>query len=74
MEGERPDPNILFYLNTDIWNNKEVYTLTNYTIEEITETLLSLAKFVSENLVPNKLKYFDIAALHSIRNAAEIGN
>lgn len=72
VEGERADPSILFYLNTDIWNNKEVHTLTGYSIEEIAETLLSLAKFVSENLVPNKLKYFDILALQEIRNDESI--
>ena len=74
VEGERQDPNILFYLNTDIWNNKEVFKLTGYKIEELTETLISLAKFVSENLVPNKLKYFDIQALQKIKNDEAILN
>lgn len=48
--------------------------MTGFKIEEITETLISLANFVSENLVPNKLKYFDIQALQNTKNDENLSN
>ena len=62
----------MFKLNTTIWNNQEVYDLTLYSIEDIKEELISLTKFISENLVPNKLKYFDVEALKNIKNVEGI--
>ena len=59
---------VLFYLNTDIWNNRNMYKLTGYSIEDLVESLMALSKFVSDNLVPNKLKYFDLAALKNLKN------
>ena len=63
---------MLFYLNTDIWNNTKIYKLSNYCIEELTESLIALSKFVSENLVPNKLKYFDLEAIKHIKNSKDV--
>ena len=59
---------VLFYLNTDIWNNRNMYKLTGYSIEDLVESLMALSKFVSDNLVPNKLKSFDLAALKNLKN------
>ena len=59
---------VLFYLNTDIWNNRNMYKLTGYSIEDLVESLMALSKFVSDNLVPNKLKYFDLEALRNLKN------
>lgn len=59
---------VLFYLNTDIWNNQNMYKLTGYSIEDLVESLMALSKFVSDNLVPNKLKYFDLEALRNLKN------
>ena len=64
VESEnKTSANILFYLNTDLWNNKNMFKLTGYSIEDLKESLIALSKFVSDNLVPNKLKYFDLDAI-----------
>ena len=64
MENDNKNgSNVLFYLNTDIWNNKNVHKLTGYAIEDLKESLMALSKFVSDNLVPNKLRYFDLDAI-----------
>ena len=57
-----------YVLNTDIWNNKDVLSLTQYGIEDIKDALYDLAKFVSENLIPNKLKYFEIEGIKDVKN------
>ena len=63
---------MIFHLNTDIWNNPEMALQTGYTIEMLKEPLYALSKFVSRNLVPNKLKYFHIEAIQDLKNAANI--
>ena len=68
-KGDHENADIIFNVNTDMWNNQEVYSMTGYSIEDIVDALYALAKFVSGNLVPNKLKYFDIEALKNIKNA-----
>lgn len=37
-------------------------------MEDIAEALYDLAKFVSENLIPNKLKYFEIEGIKDLKN------
>ena len=43
--------------------------MTGYAIDDLGECLYALAKFVSENLVPNKLKHFDIEVIKKLKNA-----
>ena len=64
--------NVMFQLNTDLWNNRNMYNLTGYSIEDLIETLMALSKFVSDNLVPNKLKYFDLESIKSSKNTKEV--
>ena len=68
------DDQVIFHLNTDIWNNSEMALQTGYTIEMLKEPLHALSKFVSQNLVPNKLKYFHVEAVQELMNAPNILN
>lgn len=68
------DDQVIFHLNTDIWNNSEMALQTGYTIEMLKEPLYALSKFVSQNLVPNKLKYFHVEAVQELVNAPYILN
>ena len=54
-------------LNLDIWNNEEVTVITGYTISDIKECLFDLAEFISNNLNPNRLTFFDIKAIKSVK-------
>ena len=73
VEAEKKsNANIIFYLNTDIWNNRNIYKLTGYSIEDLLESLIALSKFVSDNLVPNKLKYFDLEAIKDLKITPEV--
>lgn len=56
----------LFMLNTDIWNNEEMTNTTGYSITDLRACLYSLAKFMAENLVPNRLANFDLESIKSI--------
>ena len=71
---EKGSVNHLYFLNTDIWDKKQVYKLTEYTIEDLKESLTALSKFVSDNLVPNKLKYFNLAAIDDLSNSSDVQN
>lgn len=71
---EKGSVNHLYFLNTDIWDKKQVYKLTEYTIEDLKESLTALSKFVSDNLVPNKLKYFNLAAIDDLSNSRDVQN
>lgn len=55
-------------LNTDIWNNAEVCQQTGYSIELVKDCLVELSRFIEEYLEPNKLRYFNVAALSHIHN------
>lgn len=47
-------------LNTNIWNNKTVHETSCYSIEDIRPCLQKLAKFLAKNIMPTKMKVFDI--------------
>ena len=47
-------------LNTKIWNNEEVFNITNYSIDHLKKCMFDLALFISNNLSPNRLECFDI--------------
>ena len=50
----------LLKFNTDFWNNAKVVSLTGYSIEMLKAILYKLAKFIEENLSPNRLDGFDL--------------
>lgn len=58
----------MWVLNTDIWNNSEVYQITNYTIENLKKCLVDLAKFLKAQLTPDRLANFDIASILSAKS------
>ena len=53
----------LMELNTQIWNNHNVHSLTGYAIDDIKHCLYDISIFISTNLQPNRLKSFDIEAI-----------
>lgn len=53
----------LMELNTNIWNNHNVHSLTGYAIDDIKHCLYDISIFISTNLQPNRLKSFDIEAI-----------
>ena len=55
-----PNSSYLLELNTDIWNNKTVHETSCYSIEDIRPCLHKLAKFLAKNIIPSKMKVFDI--------------
>ena len=57
-------------LNTNIWNNFTVSSQSGYTIEMLKPCLYDLSKFIEEYLEPNKLKYFDIEAIHAVQDCS----
>ena len=63
---------MLFELNTEIWNNKKVYGMTGYTIEELIDPMIAVANFMTNFHVTSKLKYFDIRALNHVRNTRAV--
>ena len=50
-------------LNTNIWNNPKVVSITGYSISMIKEPLCELAKFIRENLTPDRLEGYDLDAI-----------
>lgn len=54
-------------LNTHIWNNHNVHSLTGYSIDDIKQCLYDISVFISTNLQPNRLKSFDIDAILKIQ-------
>ena len=63
---------MLFELNTGIWNNKGVYKVTGYTIEDLIDPMIALAFLLTKFNVTSKLKYFDIRALNHVRNTRAV--
>jgi hypothetical protein len=57
-------------LNTNIWNNITVSQQSGYTIEMLKPCLYELSRFIEEYLEPNKLKYFDIEAIHTVQDCS----
>jgi hypothetical protein len=57
-----------FILNTDIWNNARVVGLTGYSIMQIKEPLYHLAKFIRENLTPDRLAGFNLEAILQVQD------
>ena len=57
-----------FLLNMSMWNNKKVYYHTGYTYEMIKDCLFDFSQFIQKNLYPNKLKYFNIENIRSVKN------
>lgn len=55
-------------LNTDIWNNPEIVSLTGYSIEMIKEPLYHLSNFIKQNLTPNRLEGFNIEAIKDLKD------
>ena len=57
-----------FNINVSMWNNKKVYYHTGYTVEMIKDCLFDFSNFIQKNLYPNKLKYFNIEGIKSVKN------
>ena len=55
-------------LNTNIWNNPEIVSLTGYSIEMIKEPLYHLSNFIKQNLTPNRLEGFNIEAIKDLKD------
>lgn len=53
-------------LNTDIWNNERVASISGYSITDIKPCLFDLAEFISSNLSPNRLANFDIESIKTL--------
>lgn len=60
--------NGLLLMNTNMWNNPQVVGLTGYSISMIKEPLYELAKFIRENLTPDRLEGFDLEAIIEIKD------
>lgn len=59
-------------LNTDIWNNESVTTITGYSIDDIKDCLYDLSFFISTHLSPNRLAGFDIQAIKALEPFNEL--
>jgi hypothetical protein len=59
----------LMLLNTSIWNNLKVVSITGYSISMIKEPLYKLAMFIRENLTPDRLEGFDLDAILEIKDS-----
>ena len=55
-------------LNTDIWNNPRVVSLTGFSILMIKEPLYQLAQFIRENLTPDRLEGFDLESILEVQD------
>jgi hypothetical protein len=55
-------------LNTDVWNNTEIVSLTGYSIEMIKEPLYHLSSFIKQNLTPNRLEGFNIEHIKDLKD------
>ena len=60
--------NGLLLLNTTMWNNPKVVSITGYSMSMIKEPLYQLAKFIRENLTPDRLEGFDLEAIMEIKD------
>ena len=59
-------------MNTDIWNNETVVNVTGFSIYDIKDCLYDLSEFISQNLSPNRLEYFDIESIKSLESYSEL--
>ena len=55
-------------MNTNIWNNPKVVSVTGYSMSMIKEPLYELSKFIRENLTPDRLEGFDLEAILDIKD------
>ena len=53
-------------LNTDVWNNQSVVTITEYKISELKYLLKELAMFIRNSLRPDHLAGFDLEEIDNI--------
>ena len=56
-------------LNTDVWNNQSVVTITEYKISELKYLLKELAMFIRNSLRPDHLAGFDLEEIDKLRRA-----
>jgi hypothetical protein len=61
-------------LNTDIWNNEEVSSVSGYSITDLRECLFDLGEFISTMLSPNRLENFDLEAIKQVEPYNQIPN
>ena len=47
-------------MNTDIWNNLDMSSVTGYSFEMLKKALFELSMFIRNNLSPDRLAGFDI--------------
>lgn len=59
-------------LNTDIWNNEEVFETTQYSMDHLKQCLHDLAAFISSSLSPNRLEAFYTKDILQIENYNKI--
>ena len=50
----------LLRFNTQVWNNQQVLKVTGYTYTAIKQCLYTLANYIRESLVPDRLQGFDL--------------
>ena len=53
-------------LNTQIWNNPNVFSATGYSMDILKNCLHELAVFMSQNLHPDRLSGFNVTAIKNI--------
>jgi len=53
-------------LNTDIWNNEQVVSVTGFCVTDLKACLHDLAEFISLNLSPNRLETFDLESIKTL--------
>jgi len=61
-------------LNTDIWNNEDVTSISGYSINDLKDCLFDLSEFISTMLSPNRLESFDLDAIKKLEPFNEIPN
>jgi hypothetical protein len=59
-------------LNTAIWNNEKVVTVTGFSISDLKQCLYDLADFIYKNLSPNRLQNFDIESIKHVEPYNEL--
>lgn len=66
-ELSKDDPE-KYILNTSIWNKLEVVHATGYSMSMLKRPLYDLAKFIEQNLEPNRLEAFYLDQILQIRD------
>lgn len=61
-------------LNTDIWNNEDVSSVSGYSITDLKDCLFDLGDFIATMLSPNRLENFDLEAVKNIEPFNQIPN